>query len=605
MQKQTRALASFGVYGPPSDDEVAVLKMANAFRKELCQHIWEEYRKEIDIRDNLPGVYDAMVKHEALKATVFAINRSIKERNSQERDRNSATDEDILRLKTAENERDLAEKVKKEKLRVWWDLKTRFSKWLSTSAESRKKAKTLKSRAALLDSLVCPNEFQVLFDLYGFSQSGRRALSDKYQALGLHSSIRGEIIAASEIKRKKDGPGIRYSYDREPEPESWTKLTLQISKGRTVSEVLKGTPSLNLTPVYTNHKKSGDESRYTVNHQIGTEDHPRLLTYDAKFHVPLNLNARIQRWTLVIDGNKRTVVPIMTDMDFSKPTGSGMFAYDIGWRVTEEGVQIAQFLGTHVNETLILPNWLVSARLSYKEFQAKWDAEANLELKLVGYEGKITGIAGAYEFLKRHDDLFIRDKITQYEREDRQARRIEKRAERAILKIYETATSRVCRLHDTVVSDKIQIVNLKRSKTRDLTKPDEIAKSTRERLQSLAPGKLQALLKGYGLKELVVDCANESKICPNCGAKNKSSRDKLRTCKKCKQTWDRDMGAVIVRLARAGMPSPSLNTARKTDLFSTYIESLGVKTGTKTNSPNYRSQHASQVTTANQVTMAG
>jgi len=603
--KPTRALASFGVYGLPTEDELAVLKLADAFREELCDQIWQEYRKEIDIRNAIPGVFDAMVHLEHLKSFIYAIESVVKQRNAKERDRNAITVEENLKLKAARSELESAEKLKKEKLKGWWDLKKSFSKWLGESGQARKNAKTLESRKAILGNLACPTEFKPLFDLYLFSDSGRRGLSDKYQALGLHSSIRAEIVVASEIKIKKDAPGIRYFYDRKPSPQPWTKIVLQISGGLKVSEALDGTATLKLTPIYTNHKKSGDETIYEVQQQIGTRQHPRLLTYSVKLHRSLKQHATIQRWSLVVRQNKRLVIPIVTDMDFSKPAGQGVFAYDLGWRVTNEGVQIAQFFGTHVNETLILPNWLVAARMSYKEFQSKWDAEANTRLKVTGYTGKVTGVAGVYEFLKRHDDLSMRNWMDDCEYHARAAHTLQKRAERTIVKIYELVSSRVCRLHDTIVPDSIDIAKLIRSKTRDLTRPDDIASSTRERRQCLAPGKLQALLLGYGLKTLLVDCAGESNVCLNCGANNPTSRDKKRKCRKCKHTWDRDEGAVLVRLARADMLDPNLDTSRNTDLFSTYVKSLGVKTGPKTNKPNHRSQYTSQTTDKSVVTTPG
>lgn len=552
----TQALAQFGVYGRAGHQELAVLALANQYRIELCDLYHEQHRATLDLREKqFPGLFAAMVRRETIGAKIFAVEREIKAHHSEVRDRNVVPFELAERLRDLRIERALAT-AEAARLKAEWVTMLREAKKNLGDADVRKNTKTLAARKALYAKIRWPDRLIEYGLLYIEFDLKRRQLREKYQSLGLHYAIRGEIDAASKPKLTKDGPGMRYIYHRQPEPRPWEKLTQQFgSGGLAVGDALAGTPQFSLMPIYSNHPAGGDETVYLVRHQIGTRSHPQMIEYRTKLHRPLPNDAMIQRWTLLVRPNgRRECVPIISGVDFSKPTGSGTFAYDLSWTALRHGVRVCRFWGEHVNETLVLPQWLVDRRMAVKEAQQLADNESNDMLEQRGIARSkragprtLFGTAALAEFCgARPEDTAARNVLDLLRRDLDRAARIADRARRCIESIYETVARRVCSLHSEIVPDKIMLTRIKRYDTRDLLCSDVLPERSREILFAVAPGKLRALLDGYGLASVEV-------------------------------------------------PPPSPVVARETDLFTTYVDSLGRKTGRKPNARCRRSQHAIQV----------
>lgn len=540
----TRVLAEFGVYGKPSTDEQEVLAMANEYRRRLCNLLWERHRAFIDLRnDMVPHLFAALVRAERLYWEISELEAEIKAHHSDVRDRNAVTHSQRERLLALRAERKESQSAISAGRKEWAAIDKRFRALLAEQADeaARKSIKTLAKRRALYESLKWSADLTAYAAAWIKYDLEQRELSEEFQGRGLHSSIRAEIVDASKPKIGKDGPGMRYEYARRPEPKPWEKITLQVPGGVTWGEVLDGTcRGLRADVRYINHKRGGDEAVVRVSQQIGTAEHPRRIEYTAKIDRHFPLNTRIQRWSIKCRGSKRTVLPIVTDMDFSKPTGAGSFSYSLRWDSQVDGsVWVASFAGDHVREELILPAWLVARRMGVKAAQAKADAECNAWLKRHGFDPsgqELQGCELLMDFAAKKGDCiasaFAEDRLAEVDF----ARREAKRAERCIEKIYETVTKRVCSLHAAAIHDETDLRTLKRYDTRDLLRADREGSARREVLFAVAPGKLRELLKGYGLASGEV--------------KPKTPID-----------------------------------ARKTDLFTSWIQSMAVKTGTKTQLP--------------------
>lgn len=547
----TQALGTFGVYGPPSQDEIDVLVLASQYREELVALLHERHRASIDYRnERFPNLWDALVECEHLKALIWQIEREIKEHHSELRDRNAVTKEQEIRLRHLRAELKQANKAMREERQKWFDHEKAFREFFK-KLEDWKNVKDYTKRKAIYAAIDWPEEVADYGRLWIDYDQRQRELGLRYQSLGLHFTIRAEINDASKPKLSKTGPGMRYQYHRTPQPKEWQKITLQIVGGLKVADAIEGKSRvLSMTPVYSNNKASGPQTLYDVSQQIGTKDGDRLLVYRVKFHRPLPDDAIVQRWTLKVDGEKRYCIPILKNHGLTKQTGQGTIAYDLTWRRCKDGIQVCHFWGDHINEALVIPQWLIERRLAVKTEQAACDSECNALLMTRGdtpQANERQGMAALEVYAaKHHDDPRLANKLADCNRRMKAARKLETKAIRTIETIYEMVAHRVAKLHSHLVADEIDLCELKRYDTRDLLTRDRIPRKSREYLAAVAPGKLSARLKQSGL-------------------------------------------------ARGEAADDFQGVTRTTDVFTRYIRSLGVSTGAKEQAKNHRSQHEPQL----------
>jgi hypothetical protein len=476
--------------------------------------------------DGIPGLYAAMVRHERLLAAIWLLEREIKEYHSQVRDRNAVTldQEDRLRALRAERGVELAEL---QPLRKRWSdaLRARSLYWRSLANWIN--VKSLTDRLRRYETIKFPDTVApyravdktgllgdldpVLIAALGHLEMDydirQRRLTQEFQQRGLHSAIRGEIVAASRPKLTKTGEGMRYMYHRPPDIKPWRRITLAIPGGLTVGEARGGKlASLVLTEVSRTHPVGGDEAVVEVCQQIGTSGEPRLVRYRFKEDRSMPDEALIQRWSLIVAGRKRYVVPLLKNHGLSKPIGQGVLTYDLTWLRVPGGIQVCRFVGSHVNEALILPQWLLDRRMIVAREQKAVDALVNEHLRSLGESPDGQQLQGLAALQKLQPDGVLTARMT---RRMDAAQRVQSRAIRGIEDIYRVVVRRVCAKHDRLVFDPIDLRKLKRYATRDLLRVDVIPKKSREYLQAVAPGKLQALLRGYRGLERIADVGDE------------------------------------------------------------------------------------------------
>jgi len=588
-----QALGTFGVYGQASDDEIAVLALADEYRERLCTTLHSRHRRLIDLRNNsCPELFAAMIEFESSKAAIWWLEKEIKKHHSDTRDKNAMLAEQRARLEQLRERRGHWQRTISELRRPWLDsLRARAMYW--SSLADWKNVKSLEKREKLYDAIEWPETgepYRILdvaqqaaaesearaegkectrkplgtIDPAVIAAIGRlemecdleqRKLSVEFQGRGLHSAIRAEIVESSKPKLTKTGPGMRYEYHRAPEPKPWEKISIHFASGLPVSESIDGDNTcLCLTPIYTQHKANREHTVYEVRHQIGTADHPRQITYRAKFHRPLPTDGTIRRWSLVVrESGKREVIPIVKNHGLVKPTGDGVVGFDLTWRSTPDGIQVCHFLGTHVNERLILPRWLINARLAVSAARQECDHLANEEIiERTGSDpeaGKRQGVAALEDYCGANPlDNGAFNKLEQFNRTISRATKVMRRAVRCIEKIYETVARRVCSLHSEIMVDPIDLASIRRYDTRDLLRFDPLPSRSREYLAAVSPGKLSALLTGYGL-------------------------------------------------ARADVLPETVGPARGSDIFTSWVLSLAKKSGRKENQKTGRSQHAPAMAT--------
>lgn len=505
------AHGTYGVSGQASPDELAVLDLADEFRRELCAIHHERHRLIVDTRNaTFPRLWAALVEYELISAKIYEIESAIKALHAAKRDRNVRTPEQEAAL-TAMRERrtEVAAIIRSEKA-AWIDWLKAYRKHFGALADW-KKVKTLAKRRVLYDAIEWPAGMREFGAAMLALDVRERELSGRYQELGLHSAIRGEIVAASKPKLGKSGPGMRYEYRRPPQPEPWRKIILQFVGGVKYADLLAGkNRSLSITP------DDRGRNRYRTSHQIGTAKVPRRIEYTLHLQRPINPEEVIQRWTLVVtreqqrhfsgrgwfERTTRSIVPVVASA-IVKPQGDGVLTYSLSWTRKKFGVQIAHFYGDHVDERLIIPAEIVERRMAAKEAEAECDIQANVYLSSVGElppAGKRQGVDALETYVAANPtDNAAGNLLDECELHIHQARRAAKKALRTIEKIYETVALRVCSLHGSIVLPTIDLKKMKQYNKRDLLKDDVIPLKSREIMHAVAPGKLHALLKGYGL----------------------------------------------------------------------------------------------------------
>lgn len=549
-----RALGAFGVIKLP--DVTDILSLADEFRGRLCELYQARHERLIDLRNRLfPRLYAALCDSETLGAKIRELEAEIKKLHAQERNRNVITEEQRERLESLRSQRKLIGDRLKIERTAWVEHQRSFREAFKSAADW-KNIKTLAKRRAAYAALSLPPAVAEYGAAWLEFDLAERELGIEFQQRGLHSAIRAEIIEASQPKLKKDAPGMRYQYGRKPRPEPWEKLTLQIPGGLSPEKAFGGTPGLSI------ERQEGTQW-YWVTQQIGTADHPHQIRYLAKLNRPFPEGSKINRWSLnvrretvvmrnkygvvrEVERQRATVVPILSMPDATKPMGSGTLAYDLSWTVRKSGIQVCAFWSDSVCERLIIPNWLIEKRMGIKEEQALCDLQANAFLSAKGAMPE-TGKVQGYEALRRYAAEYPEDTKAANLLDDmmlslNRARRSQKRAVRCIAKIYETVVRRVCSRHSHLVADPIDLSRIKRYDTRDLLREDVLPERSREILHAVAPGKLRALLHGYGL----------------------SASDEVVT--------------------------PPPDDARCTDLFTTWVAELGRKARSGNGETSHRSQ---------------
>lgn len=530
-----QALGSFAVVGRLPEPVFAVLELADEYRQKLCSLYRERHERTVNLRnERFPALYAALVEFEAAGARVAEIERGIKSHHAKIRDRNAVQAEQRSDLQEARRRRSEAQQLVKAGRERWAAVLVGWRKWFSAQT-NWKNVKALNKRRDAYAQLGFPASLEQLaavlgaeskldvslVDLAALEAYGRldlecdlreRELSAEYQAKGLSSGIRGEIDEASQPKIGKSGPGTRYEYGRTPNVRPWGKLTTQFVGGLSLDAAIEGTRQFRI-------EGCGGKIR-RVWQQIGTAANPQLVDYLVKFHRPIPAEIKFQLWSLVVEGeqvvlknrdgvirevtrHKAHVVPIVA-ANLDKPTGDGVLHCRIGWkRAPCGGVQVVEFRGPHVNERLILPAWLVDARMDAKATLAGCDSEANEYLARLGEApktGRRQGVVALRQYCFSHpDDQRAREFLGGLALEVYLGRREARRAVRAIEKIYETVTARVCRLHAELALAAPDLARKRRYATRDLLAQNAPAEPVRELLFAVAPGKLKALLSGYGL----------------------------------------------------------------------------------------------------------
>ena len=547
----TQALATFGVYRRASADELAVLELANEFRQRLCALQHAKYCAEVDYRNaHYPNLYAALVRSEQLYFRIAELERRIKAHHSEVRDRNAVPEELRAELETARRQRQAARAIVTAERREYSDFLKRFRAAWKTAADW-KNVKSLAKRRAAYAALTLPDEVREYAELFIKHDLLIRELGIEYQSRGLHSAIRAEIVEATKPKFGKTGPGTRYEYHRSPRCQPWQKITLQFAGGLTVSDAIAGkNPSLRLRQVGEKVLASRTHTFYRVTQQIGTTAEPRTIEYDFKAHRPLPPDAIIQRWTLAVrESGKREVIPIVKH-DFAKPQGTGIVAYKLSWTRRKAGVEVCRFWGSQVNERVIIPQATIDQRLAMATARARADLQANALLAERGATpppNRRQGVAALSDWVANHpEDNAAVNLLFDCNRDLAFANQQSRRAQRRIEKIYETIASRVCRLHGTIVHDPIPLDKIKLYDGRDLLREDRLPLKSRTYLHAVAPGKLRALLKGYGL-------------------------------------------------ASGDVAPPEPNDARETDVFTSYVTSLGQPDTRRRAGRRRRSQRAAQV----------
>lgn len=573
----TRAMGSFHVYGRQADAERLILETADDYRARLVALTHRRHQQFVELRNELfPDLFAALCRFETARARISLIEDEIKKLHSDVRDRNAVTAEQDAALRSEREARDAAARDIKTLRLAWSSTMRAFALWWQGLSDW-KNVKTLSKRRALYAALpAAPTDaetYQSLAAAKGKELPGLIAATlPRYAALWmeydllerelneefsprLHPAIRAEIVEASQPKLSKTSPGIRYEYHRAPEPKPWTKLTLQFGGGGlTVAKAIEGTPAFTLTPIYTNHKAQGDKTVYEVTQQIGTKANPALITYRAKIHRPFAEDAVLKRWSLIVsDEGRRACVPLVSTATVTPALGDGAFRYSLSWTQRKAGIEVARFEGTHVSESLIVPGWLVERRLSLKAAQQATDLAANEFLQsrdATPQPQQKQGVEALAVYAAAHlDDAAAQNLLDNFEARLARAARIAKRALRAIEEIYHVAAARVCALHESYLPCDLDLSRLKKYDTRDLLREDVLPPKSRELLFAVAPGKLKQFIDSHGLPVA---------------------------------------SAEVI----AALPSVS----RDTDHVTSYVHSLGVATGRKTNYQRRCSRHDAQTT---------
>lgn len=543
-------LTDFRVYGKPSESELAALAEADRFREALVKLFHQRHRAEIDLRNELfPELLEALAASNRLSILIADCRTRIKTLHSKERDRNALTQPLRDELAGLQAERRQMNAKARDARAAWTAHRRAFKAWWKGLCEW-KHVKSLAKRRDLYAASEPPAEVVKYAAFFKRFDLAKRDLASEF-ADKVHSATRTEIEEATKPKRGKDGPGTLYEYARPPRPKPWRKLILQFGGGLPYDAALAGEHrQLVLAIKYINHhEQRSDETVYRVRQQIGTRAAPCLVEYQFKAHREFPKGCTLQRWSLVIRGDKRYVIPLLKE-SLSKPQGDGLLTYKLAWTPRREGVLICEFRGAHVHEELILPWPLLERRMALADAEAIVDKAANEALTERGrmpLPGQRQGLDALIRYVEGFpDDLAAANLLENLNDRRELGKRISQRAARSIEDIYKVVAARVCRQHAIVRHDRIDLAKRKLYDERDLLAQNAPGRTARVLLHAAAPGKLRLWIKTYGL---------------------------------------------AVASDEESAASPAENTlAASSDLFTTWLKKLGEKTGAKPNRPNRRSR---------------
>jgi hypothetical protein len=433
-----------------------------------------------------------------------------------------------------------------------------------------------------------------------------KELSRQFQLKGLHSDIRAEIVKAVEAMTFENWRPPRWD-----EMQPCNSLSLQLKstkrtdydaqptivKGRkkypkkevpcpTFDELLaSGWSGLKLTYLGSGSGGRDDCHLYHVAQNIGTADDPQWIEYDILLHRPWPKHARLQQWHVQIDERPYVTVILSTEGEADpQPVSYVANDYSTGRERADGGLSVAHFVGESINEEVYLPSWLVRRFHDVYAIDAAMDKSAGDLLESLGLSTKGNKIRAirraAVESLRASNWLDWRD------REWARRNKLHSRAINARRHIYRVAAYRIAKLHTHLIEDPAELATLKENKNRDRRREKSLNDTARRNFQIAAPGELRKYLRESKLDcSIKVKTAYSSRTCLTCGGVNigddANNKSKMVKCENCPAVWDRDMAACIHHATRGGVDPATLSVTRETDVVTSYIRSLGVKSGPK------------------------
>lgn len=606
---QYRGWARYGVRGL-TDQGQPQLELANAFKRELAHLHHEHHRTRISLRNQFfPALWKACVEFEISRAKHAVIAEQLAHcdmiigglKKQKSEARKAKTDTAIIQeqldsantaKKCLADERDAFKRTVVDPLHAmrhvgYQEYNARLASYNDAIKEVKKSVAGLGPNHSARKAIVLPSYPADSFEHAHQQMNANfdvaiKALGKEFQSLGLASGIRGEVTEAVSA--------MKFTFDRQPFTREYDSFPVQFKKDNkrgiecpTFAELSTGRQGLQLTYLGSGAGKNNDCHLYEVVQQIGNKAAPAELRYDLLVHRLWPVNARCQRWTLRMDSSKSYVTVILAQPPVVAVCDQPIYVtndYSMGRTRPDGGINVCYFLGANINEEVFIPGWLVEKFHSIEAVDAMIDKSAgellsSLDVSLKG--NKLVTIRRLAE-----TSASARTWLVWRDREWARRNKLHHQAINARQNIFQTAVARVAQSHTHLIEDQIELADLKRKKTRDRAEPNTLNDSVRRNNQIAAPGELRKYLRASGLiMDVRVETANSSNICPHCTHQNQPESTKNRVCESCSQKWDRDLGACIVHLARAGVVLESSAVARKTDVVTGYIASLGIKSGPK------------------------
>lgn len=599
------------------------------YKADLIDVYHAQHVAEIDLRNEFfPELYAACVAHQASRSRWIELDRAISKQSSaigylKKLKKDAKESGTVLadydeRAGEASTEKkalvDARNKYKAEtvdalyadvvaKRRVFNDRKAAFfaaRKAVSDQLKAEGVGPNSSRRKEARWPTYAAGSFEARFEeIRATADAGHKALRNKYQKLGLHEGTRGKID--KDVKDIKD-TGLEYRPRMKPVKSDSFVLQFKKQKGRcfTLADLVidkaakweSGRWSF-LVLKYLGHGqgKRDDSYLYAVRQNIGTAKRPVYIEYQLMMHRRIPENAELAKWTLRLNGGRPYVSPIFDHAGMPRKTGNCVFTCDYSFgRLDDDGnLVVCYLLGDHINEELILPAWLVAKFEACAQIDEWLAGEAKKFFEALGKKTKGCAIRAIYGLIAKyenHGEGDVHDYnravkwIAWYHSEKAQREKLFSQAARARDNIYLTAAARVARLHSHWIDDPMNIAEGKRKQSRDKAVPDVLPDIVRSRAFYAAPGKIRKAFRKKGLiQDRKIKTENSSRTCQHCRHVNLGDPKKLLKCAVCGGKWDRDFGACLEHLARAGVDPKKYSVARKTDVVTSYIKSLGVKTG--------------------------
>lgn len=564
-KKPTQGWAKFGIYGKASEKEQKYLNLANDYKDRLLNIKQNFYRRRIDLRNEYwPEIFEYLTAKSVISAKIYECEQAIKAKNIEQRTRNSITEKrnELLELKKQYKQH---QDKNKNIFEPYWASINYVNQIKSDKAKKNKKW-YLRGNSDL------KYNFEIdYYELLCEERDSEKQLSIEFQKLGLLSDIRSEVAEAT----KK----AKVSYYKITNESSVRKLTIQIKGGGlSFKSLLDGKSSvLNINCLKNN--------LYKIKQRVGAGPKYEFIEYILKIHRAIPNDCIIQRWSVCFDDmGKRYVSPtISRQSGFQKPIGKGTVAYDLNWREDKDELIVAYILSEKMEEQITLPRWLCNNFRYCFELDAEIDLLCKLQLGVSGQKSGNNNYQRLETYiLNNPDDQESIAVFHSASRKKLKRKKLYRRATRARNNIYLYAVDKIRRNHSEIIIDKIKISDLSRNKNKNiLDTKDKLARKTRQNRTIVSPGYLNELLEKSGLMvRKDINCAFSSCVCPKChynnGNQTEDNSNKVKTCSKCGNKFDRDFAACIETLIRAKAPFKSGKT-RQDDIIKTYVEKLGKK----------------------------